>query len=72
VFFYVPWLSPVCRGTPVARDIVLHPGVQFKPVEGNALSTDRNIGEVMAYFGIESIAIHAEVERRIAQANESR
>ena len=50
----------------------LNCGEWFKPVEGNALLTDRNVGEVMAYLGIEAIAVHAEVERCVAQADEPR
>jgi hypothetical protein len=72
VLFYVPWLSPFCRGTPVARDIVCHPGVEFKSVEGNSLSTDRDGGEVGAYLGVEAVAIHAEIIRRVPQPDDAR
>jgi hypothetical protein len=52
--------------------MVLHPGVQFKSVEGDALPADRDSGEVFANLRVEPIAVHAEVERRVTQANESR
>ena len=60
------------RTTPVAGDIVFHPGVEFKPVEGDALSTDGNACKKLPNLGIEAIAVHAEVERHITQSNTSR
>ena len=49
---------------------MLHPGVQFKPVEGDALFADADFDEIRPYLGIEAVAIHAEVARRIAEANQ--
>jgi hypothetical protein len=71
VIFCVPYLAPF-GGTPVAGLIVLHPGVQFKPVEGNALATDGDSGDVVTDLSIESIAVHTEVKGGVTQANESR
>jgi hypothetical protein len=45
---------------------VIHPGVQFNSVEGDALITDRDFGEVRAYLGVEAIPVHAEVEGCVA------
>ena len=59
-------------GTPVAGFILLHPGVQFKAVERDALSTNRDFGDVRPDFDIESIAVHAEVARRIAEPEQPR
>ena len=69
--FCVPYRTPF-GGTPVAGFIVLHPGVQFKSVESDSPTTDGDFGEVGPYLGIEAIAVHAEVKRRIAKANEPR
>ena len=52
--------------------MVLHPGVQFKPVESDTLPTDRNTCEELPKLGIEAITIHTEVEGRVAQTNEPR
>jgi hypothetical protein len=46
-------------GTPIARHIVVDPGVQFKAVEGDALATDRNGDEMRAHLAIEAISVHA-------------
>ena len=49
---------------------MIHPGVQFKAVERNSLSTDRDFSELRADFGVEAIAIHAEVARGVAETEE--
>ena len=51
---------------------MIHPGVQFKAVERDSLSTDRDFGEVGADFGVETVAVHAEITWSIAEAEESR
>jgi len=48
--------------------MLLCPRVQFKSVECNALGADRNLGEIAADLGVEAVAVHAEVTRRIAVA----
>ncbi len=53
-------------------DIVFHPGVQFKSVEGNALLADGNVGEKGADFRIEAVAVHTEISWCIANAYEPR
>jgi len=63
---YVVLQSFGLRTTPVAGLIVVHPGVQFKPVEGNALPADTDFSDSRPYFGVEAIAIHAEVMRGVA------
>ena len=50
---------------------MIHPGVQFKAVERNALSTNRDFGELGADFRIEPVAVHAQVTRGIAETEES-
>ena len=50
---------------------MIHPGVQFKSVEGDALFTDADFGQIRPYYGVEAIAIHAEVARGVAQPDEA-
>jgi hypothetical protein len=59
-------------GTPVAPFIFVGPGVQFKPVEGDALNANGDLGQEGADLGVEAIAVHAEVARRVAETEESR
>ena len=51
---------------------MLDPGVQFKAVERNALSTNRDFGEVGANLGVEAVTVHAEVAGGIAKAEKPR
>jgi hypothetical protein len=60
------------RTTPVARHIVVHPGVEFKSVEGNALSADGNGGEKGPDLSIEAVTVHAEIAGRIAESHQAR
>jgi hypothetical protein len=59
-------------GTPVAGDILIEPGVEFKPIEADALPADGDFGHVRPHLGIESVAVHAEVGRRVAKAQDAR
>jgi hypothetical protein len=52
-------------GTPVAGLIVVYPGVEIKPVEGNSLFSDANFHQMRADFRVETVFIHAEIERHI-------
>ena len=49
---------------------MVDPGIQFKAVERNSLSTDRDCGEMRPDFRVEAVAIHAEVPWRIAETEE--
>jgi len=51
--------------------MLLCPRVQFKPVECHALGADRDLGEIAADLGVEAVAVHAEVGRRIAESDEA-
>ena len=51
---------------------MVYPGVQFKAVERDALSTNRDGGEMRPDFRVKAVAIHAEVPWRIAKAQEPR
>lgn len=50
--------------------MLLHPGVEFKPVEGNALGANGDFGDMGADFGVEAVAVHAQVARGVAEAEE--
>jgi hypothetical protein len=51
---------------------LIHPGVQFKSVESDALFADTDFDEVRPHLGVEAVAVHAEIARRIAEANQPR
>ncbi len=53
------------------REELIRPGIQVKAIERNALCADRDFSEVRTYFQIESVAVHAEIGRRIAEADEA-
>lgn len=46
---------------------MIRPGVQFKPVEGDALLTNRDFGDVRADLAVEAVAVHAEVKRGVSK-----
>lgn len=52
--------------------MVVDPGIQFKPVERDSLSTDRDFSEVGPDFGVEAVAVHAEIARGVPKAQQSR
>jgi hypothetical protein len=45
--------------------MVVGPGIEVKTVEGDTLVPDGNLGQIGSYFGIEAVAVHAEVERGV-------
>ena len=51
---------------------MVYPGIKIKAIKGNTLLSDANFNEIRPYLGIEAVAIHAEVARRIPKANQSR
>ena len=55
--FSFPWGA----GASVALLILIGPIVEVKTVEGDALDPDANLGNEWADFGIEPVAVHAEV-----------
>jgi hypothetical protein len=57
---------------PVAALIVVRPGIEVKPVEGDPLRADRDRGEERPDVAIEAIFIHAEIRRNVAQPDETR
>ena len=61
------FLLSVVTGTPVAGLILVHPGIQFKPVESDAVFANPNLGDIWAYLGIESVPIHPEIPGRVLE-----
>jgi hypothetical protein len=57
---------------PVATLILIRPGIEVKPVKGDALGADRDGLYQRANLAIEAVLVHAEVGRGIAQPDESR
>ena len=58
-------------GTPVAAEVLIGPGVQFKAVEGNALYTHPLLTQMRSYFAVEAVFVHPEVSGRISQADDA-
>ena len=52
--------------------IVIRPGVQINAIKRDALRADGNHCDVRSHVAIEAVLVHAQVQRRIAQANETR
>jgi hypothetical protein len=40
---------------------LIRPGIQLKPIEGDATLANRDLSKVWTDFGIETVAIHAEI-----------
>jgi len=51
--------------------MVVGPGVEVKAIEGDAAIADRDFGEERADLGIEPVAVHAEVGRGVAVADQA-
>jgi hypothetical protein len=58
-------------GTPIAPLMILQPGVEIKTVEAHALDANRDGNEVGTYCPIEFRTGHAEIVRRVSQADQS-
>jgi hypothetical protein len=37
---------------------LIRPGIQLKPIEGDATLADRDLRQMRAHFGVEAIPIH--------------
>jgi hypothetical protein len=60
------------RGTSVAVLILIRPGVQVNAVESDTLRANGNDREMWTHVAIETILVHAQIRRRIAQSDEAR
>ena len=59
------------RRTPTAAYILFRPGVHFKPIKGYALLADGNRSQLCPNLAIESILVHAQVGRGIAESDQA-
>ena len=57
---------------PVATLILIRPGIEVKPVKGDALGADRDGRHERANLAIEAILVHSEIRRGVAQADKPR
>lgn len=62
----------VATRTSTGRNIRFCPRIQLQPVKANATITDRNFCEVGAHLGIKAIAVHTQIGRGIAVADDAR
>lgn len=58
-------------GTPVAAEVLIGPGVQFKSVKGDPLFSHAPLMQVWAHFHIEAVFVHPEIRWRVPQADDS-
>ena len=50
---------------------MVHPGIHFKAVEGDTLPTDAELSKGRADFPVKAVAVHAQVSRGIAEADQA-
>ena len=50
---------------------MVHPGVQIKAIESNALFADLNFNEIRTNFSIKAVPVHAQIEGRVPQPDQS-
>ena len=50
---------------------MVHPGVHFKAVEGDALPADAELGEGRAHLPVKAVAVHTQVGRGVAEADQA-
>ena len=51
---------------------MVHPGIHFKAVEGDALAADPELGQGGAHLTVKAVAVHAQVSRGITEAEQAR
>jgi uncharacterized membrane protein len=64
-------LLPLRAGAALAGSIFVSPGIEVKPIEGDALLANRNFDEAWTYLRIEAVFVHSEVARRVSKADEA-
>jgi hypothetical protein len=52
--------------------MIVEPGVEFKAIEADTLRTDGDFGQKRPHLGVEPVAIHPEIGRRVANAQDAR
>ena len=50
---------------------MVHPGVQIKAIESNALFADLNFNEIRTNFSIKAVPVHAQIGGRVPEAKQS-
>jgi len=58
-------------GTPVAGFILIHPDVQIKSIEGDALLAYRNFNKIGANIPVEAVAVHSNIGRRVPEPDKA-
>ena len=56
---------------PVAALIVVRPCIEVNAVEGDSLNADAQGEDAGAHFAVETVLVHAEIGRCVAQADEA-
>jgi hypothetical protein len=51
---------------------VVHPGIQIKPIEGDALFADADFNQIRTDFRIEAVPVHPDIEGGIAETDQAR
>ena len=50
---------------------MVHPGIHFKAVEGDALPADPELGQGGAHLTVKAVAVHTQVGRGIAKSDQA-
>ena len=50
---------------------MVSPGIEVKPIEGDALLANRDFDEAWTYLRIEAVFVHAEIARRVSKADKA-
>ena len=50
---------------------MVYPGIQIKAIKGNTLLSDANFNEIRPYLGVKAVPVHAQIEGRVPEADQS-
>jgi hypothetical protein len=50
---------------------VVYPDIQIKAIKGNTLLSDANFNEIRPHLGVKAVPVHAQIEGRIPEAEQS-
>ena len=50
---------------------MVYPGIKIKAIKGNTLYSDANFNEIRPYLGIKAAPVHAQIEGRVPEADQS-
>ena len=51
---------------------MVHPGIQIKPIEGDALLADTDLNQIGADLRIEAVPVHPDIEGGVAKTDQAR